>query len=264
MNKIILGCLAAVLALTTMGGVAKTNSTYRQKYESFMRHEGGIVIKPDSMKGRALIYNAQSVASASNLSFVAARLVGELRMKFECENGTLDGINGDWKALKERKGAAAIVIVGENLSTPALLVAPDEQWAVVNVSKLGDDLPTAEAKAKFLPGRVTRQIYRAFALLGGAGKPRNESPSTVRNFAELDHAREALPVETLHQLGYQLQGHGMTHLVKATYRQACQQGWAPAPTNEYQKAIWDNVHSVPDKPLKIEFDPATQKGKVTK
>ena len=28
-----------------------------------------------------------------------------------------------------------------------------------------------------------------------------------------------------------------------TYRQACIEGWAPAPTNDVQKAIWEKVHS---------------------
>ena len=39
------------------------------------------------------------------------------------------------------------------------------------------------------------------------------------------------------------------------YRQACQEGWAPAPTNAVQRAIWNKVHQIPDSPLVIEFDP---------
>ena len=39
------------------------------------------------------------------------------------------------------------------------------------------------------------------------------------------------------------------------YSVACRQGWAPAPTNAIQKAIWDKVHAVPATPMKIEFDP---------
>ena len=44
-----------------------------------------------------------------------------------------------------------------------------------------------------------------------------------------------------------------------TYKQACREGWAPPPTNDVQKAIWDQVRQMPAKPIKIEFDPA--KGK---
>ena len=40
-----------------------------------------------------------------------------------------------------------------------------------------------------------------------------------------------------------------------TYKEACEEGWAPAPTNEIQKAIWDKVRATPKNPMKIEFDP---------
>ena len=52
-----------------------------------------------------------------------------------------------------------------------------------------------------------------------------------------------------------LQAMGIFPMRKITYVKACQEGWAPAPTNEYQKAIWDRVHSAPKNPMKIEFDP---------
>lgn len=40
-----------------------------------------------------------------------------------------------------------------------------------------------------------------------------------------------------------------------TYRNACRQGWAPAPTNDYQKAIYERMQADkergPSKPLTI-------------
>lgn len=30
---------------------------------------------------------------------------------------------------------------------------------------------------------------------------------------------------------------------RATYKQACREGWAPAPTNDYQRAIWETAMS---------------------
>ena len=41
-----------------------------------------------------------------------------------------------------------------------------------------------------------------------------------------------------------------------TYKKACQEGWAPNPTNEWQQAIWDETRQLPTKPIKIEFDKA--------
>lgn len=45
--------------------------------------------------------------------------------------------------------------------------------------------------------------------------------------------------------------YGINTIAIATYRTACQQGWAPAPTNDVQKAIWDEVHTLPSEPIKI-------------
>ena len=45
----------------------------------------------------------------------------------------------------------------------------------------------------------------------------------------------------------------------ATYKRACREGWAPTPTNDVQRAIWEKVHAIPDKPLTIEFDPKIDK-----
>ena len=52
---------------------------------------------------------------------------------------------------------------------------------------------------------------------------------------------------------------GIRPVVQATYKKACQEGWAPAPTNDVQKAIWEKVHAIPDKPITIEFDPKKDK-----
>ena len=43
------------------------------------------------------------------------------------------------------------------------------------------------------------------------------------------------------------------------YSRACREGWAPPPTNDVQRTIWKQVHAVPDKPIKIEFDPKKDK-----
>ena len=48
---------------------------------------------------------------------------------------------------------------------------------------------------------------------------------------------------------------GVTRSRRIPYRVAVQEGWAANPTNDYQKAVWKEVHSIPDKPIKIEFDP---------
>ena len=43
---------------------------------------------------------------------------------------------------------------------------------------------------------------------------------------------------------------------RTSYHKACEEGWAPAPTNEVQKAIWEQVKADkergPTNPIKIE------------
>ena len=49
---------------------------------------------------------------------------------------------------------------------------------------------------------------------------------------------------------------GIEPIRMATYRIACEEGWAPAPTNDVQKAIWEKVKADkergPTNPIKIE------------
>ena len=52
-----------------------------------------------------------------------------------------------------------------------------------------------------------------------------------------------------------MRAYGVTPGNIETYETACCQGWAPTPTNDLQKAIWDKVHAIPATPMKIEFDP---------
>ena len=52
---------------------------------------------------------------------------------------------------------------------------------------------------------------------------------------------------------------GVLPAQRATYMKACQEGWAPPPTNDVQKAVWEKVHAIPDKPITIEYDPKKDK-----
>ena len=67
--------------------------------------------------------------------------------------------------------------------------------------------------------------------------------------------KDLLPHDVVtRQLKY-LAAMNVTPKVRITYKKACEEGWAPAPTNEFQKAIWEKVHAAPKNPMKIKFDP---------
>ena len=54
-----------------------------------------------------------------------------------------------------------------------------------------------------------------------------------------------------------LNAKGLTTFSITSYKKACEEGWAPAPTNDIQKAIWDKIHAMPTAPIKIK--PETKK-----
>ena len=155
-------------------------------------------------------------------------------------------------AAKESCGVVMLVDGAED--APLVTVYPEERLALVNM--------TARLKGVGGSGvrqdRVEKLAWRAIGHLVGCGAPDGYTcvMKPVRNMAELD----AMPNKFIHPATFfkarpYFDMCGVTPARKGTYESACQQGWAPAPTNDVQKAIWDKVHAVPATPMKIEFDP---------
>ena len=138
---------------------------------------------------------------------------------------------------------------------PALLLAPEEGWAVVNVAALSKGNPSADV----LASRVRKELLRGFALAGGCtfmSRSQIVLRGDIRSPRDLDSIQEdSYGVEAIMTLEKTLPYYGVMPWKQSTYTKACKEGWAPAPTNEFQKAIWDKVHEPPATPMKIEFDP---------
>jgi len=160
------------------------------------------------------------------------------------------------ESLVAEKNVAAGVLVVKDEKLPIFLSAADRNWTILNVGPLVADSPAADK----LQERFTKVYWMAVARTLGAGY--SSYPGCVlvpfSNIRELDAIKVLQPcpepfnkmLDTGHALG-------MKTLSIASYRTACQQGWAPAPTNDVQKAIWDEVHKLPTTPIKIE--PETKK-----
>ena len=92
---------------------------------------------------------------------------------------------------------------------------------------------------------------------GGVSQFKNSPMQAVANPEDLDKVLvDGLPYDALAGILHNLKSAGGTISHKATYRKACIDGWAPAPTNDYQKVIWEEIHAKPTNPIKIKFDPA--------
>lgn len=164
----------------------------------------------------------------------------------------------DSEALAEGRAAAkdasgVVMLVDGKEDAPLMTVYPEEHLALINMTVLSKDVTSGLRQ-----DRVEKLTWRAIGHLVGCGAPDGYTcvMKPLRNMAELD----AMPNKFIHPASFfkarpYFDMCGVTPARKGIYEAACQQGWAPAPTNEYQKAIWDKVHAMPATPMKIEFDP---------
>lgn len=155
-------------------------------------------------------------------------------------------------AAKESCGVVMLVDGAEN--APLVTAYPEERLALVNMTALSKGAGGSGVRQD----RVEKLTWRAIGHLVGCGAPDGYTcvMKPARNMAELD----AMPNKFIHPATFfkarpYFDMCGVTPARKGTYESACQQGWAPAPTNDIQKAIWEKVHAVPATPMKIEFDP---------
>ncbi len=244
----------------TQGGKYSTNAAerVRQKLreksfeQRIYEHTGGRVANLKSGKGRIVVVNAQKLVDQKKV----AEFVGGMSIFHGLRIEAVEGQGATLATADARKkelGANAVIFVVQDGDLPSSLVAYDSGWAIVNAGKLGD------APAVILGMRLHKAIYRAFALLcGGADTP---FADTIMSPADSPEALDALklPNKPVPMWIGVIQEHmkrlGMEPMKVTTYRKACEEGWAPPPANDVQKAVWDQVRQMPSKPLKIEFDP---------
>ncbi|MGN0545087.1 MAG: hypothetical protein ACI4I0_05960 [Acutalibacteraceae bacterium] len=220
--------------------------------ERFNKHTGGRIVVPGSLKGKFVYVNAQKRAPLKWLQDNADVFHKSSKFTIEVADGEFS-----FPSPKIQGEASLFVVDDENL--PPLLSAPESRWAMVNVAPLAKG---AGEKPQFFAARVQKELTRGFCLLAGAqnsGYP-DALVGCITKAEQLDKFADCrLPVDVLARFAPYSSGYGITPAIETTYRKACKEGWAPQPTNDYQKAIWDSFHELPTKPVKIEFDPA--KGK---
>ena len=214
-----------------------------------IRAGGGKVEKPYTKRGTIAIVNAQKSANHDWLVSAASYLSNETRFDICAKEGTF--------SLPSPKMAGDFsIFVIDDESLPQTLIAPESRWGIVNVANLKTD------KIQFYEARVKKQISRVFSMLcGGMASSYSLSvASPVGKAEDLDAMPSAqIPFDILNRLPQYLSKFGVSPAVVKTYKIACQEGWAAQPTNEIQRAVWNEFHSIPDKPITIEFDPKKDK-----
>ena len=137
------------------------------------------------------------------------------------------------------KSLMLIAVVDGCTDLPALSVFPEERVGIVNADTLkGGDDPSAPEM------RVTKEVWRAMAFVGGIGfsPAENDIMQPIYTLRELDANRYPF-VQPMNMARMQRMWKvfGVKKERRIPYRVAVQEGWAKPPTNDYQKAVWEQV-----------------------
>lgn len=269
MKAVAVSVVASLLAFAT---VASENAVLAKKpakdrtpeewYQILMQKEykrtGGKIRKDGSAKGLVVVVNAQKRVDAAVLrraiDVIDAQVHAPVALK-EASGVKLSNPKKDVAALGGNLG----VVVADSPDLAKLTLAPEDGWAVVNVAALAED----GAKDEVLASRVRKEILRGFGLIAGCsymGRGQIVLAKGLTKPSHLDQIKaEAYGSEDLVAMERELPAYGILPWREATYLQACEEGWAPLPTNDVQKAIWNKVHNPPNKPMKITYDKDRQK-----
>lgn len=135
-----------------------------------LRIFGEDIIKPGSQQGRIAIVNAQDKLPALEIDKTVAMLYRCAKFKFDImkEAATSNALDMAASACNRLDVNIAILIVNDG-TTPAMLVAPEDRWAIVNVGKLDVGLTQGPLYSRMFNARCRKEIVRAFSLLCGGG-----------------------------------------------------------------------------------------------
>lgn len=158
--------------------------------------------------------------------------------------------------LKTKMSPAVIMIV-DLAGKPTLNVYPEDAVGIVNAAPLKTDNETLYRE------RLSKEVWRGIALsLGGFataapnGRIVKSILSPVYNVRDLDNLKIAVLSPNQCNAVYEsVSSIGLQAAKPVVYSVACRQGWAPAPTNDIQRAIWEKTKAEqsekPSNPIKI-------------
>ena len=142
--------------------------------------------------------------------------------------------------MSAKKPLMVIVVVEDCEELPALSVFPEERIGIVNADKL-----KGEASDPTLPEmRVSKEVWRAIGFVGGIGfsAQENDMMQPYYTLEEIDgNNHPYIQPMNMAKLFYMGRRFGVKKERRIPYRNAVMEGWAAPPTNDYQKAVWNQV-----------------------
>lgn len=201
---------------------------------------GGLIMAPSSGP-HILVLNTQKRIPADIARQAGADISRILRVpiQYKEEDKALDPMETASEVLKD-KAIAVLLIVSDTPKYPSMLVAPESRWVVVNTAALASGNPASDV----LASRLNKEIWRAFGMVlgGGVSSFPDCLMQPVFKVEQLDELKgKAISPDPLPRMLRTMTKLGIKPQRLTSYRKACEEGWAPMPTNALQKAIWDEI-----------------------
>ncbi len=242
----------ALAALFSLGSVVQAEQHPRRRPA---QPSGGLVYTQAT--GRHIcIVNAQKTASPEDLQKAVDAVIVHLHMPFAIMSvGKKSGADDAISHAKKDDSVGAIVVFDEDQGPEQQWIRKDDAFGVYRVNMA---VLKRGAGKTLLADRLRKMVWRSLAWT--VGLEAGGGPSSILDRAatlkDLDAISALTPGPLQHNaMVDRLEKREVRMIKVGTYRTACMQGWAPAPTNDVQRAIWEKVHAIPAKPMRIEFDP---------
>lgn len=252
MKKLVFAAVAAVTFVSFAAPAAnRPKMTKEERERRMMEKFGGIAVT--EAKGSVVAVNAQKGFDVSRVTNSIAQAGRNIQMPIAIKEGAFSVTEA--RRTLDALGATVGVFLVDDPALPMSLTSTEARWGVVNIAPLKEGADD-EKVAK----RVAKEFNRVlmFTFGGGLSMQKTSIMKPIAKPGDLDRCVSmGIPFDTLGGVLNNMAGHGVVRAMRTTYRKACEEGWAPQPTNEFQKAVWDKVHELPTRPLKIK--PETKK-----
>lgn len=246
--------LAATLACASDGGAMSNGLS---KVERLRRATGGFVFDRRQAVGQVVFVNAQRAVPFAVVSNHVAKVEKTCMMTMKAVDRSSFHLDEAQSLMAELSANVAVFLCEHGESPFTMTVMPEQKFAIVNVKALAKDSPDADTLAR----RLQKELSRAVAFVFGAGySVIGGDIGMVKPVVSLDGLDNvplsALPADTVNAIQtFAVNNLGFKLFRRTVYITALKEGWAQPPKGEYQRALWDKVHAMPSKPMKIEFDP---------
>lgn len=204
---------------------------------------GGVAAEEDCDGGMVKIGGEGNVALVASsripddtIDTIARRLGGMLMVKVVHRQGAWSLEEAEFAC--EKYESKAVIFIVSDEAYPMSLVALESRWAIVNAVRL------QSSDAGLFARRLQKEVFRvASALLGGSSSKYKVSVMRgVFSVEDLDkRAGDVITFDLLMNIFNYMPQMGLKQYEVMSYRDACEEGLAPVPTNDVQRAIWEKT-----------------------